>query len=309
MQNAVSGQCHHSRQEPHPMKSEVLDLPSLSVIVTTYNRADYLQICLACLGAQDYEGRWQIVVADDGSTDHTADVVADARRNAALPDLDYVRQEHTVFRKARILNKASLLASGDLLVFLDCDCQPAANLLSVYGSHAAPDSYYLGDVFFLNQQFSQAYLQNCRSFSHRDFFARVDQRQNQTKGSAQKVFKRYWKSRLYTALNIRRAKIWGGNLAVNRDVFEKINGFDGNYVRFGQEDSDLRNRLMKGSYRAVCLHTKARAYHLWHPRSDWRVYLEARNYFDHKYYKRPDLDVVCKNGLKQLQGRSKQLAD
>lgn len=282
------------------MKSEDIDLPSLSVIVATYNRAEYLQICLACLGAQDYKGRWQIIVADDGSTDHTADVLADARRHDTLPDLHYVRQEHTLFRKARILNKASLMASGDILVFLDCDCQPAANLLSVYGSHAAPDSYYLGSVYFLNQQFSRANLQKARSFSHREFFAKVDQRENQARGSAQKVFKRYWKSRLYTALNIRKAKIWGGNFAVNRDVFEKINGFDGNYVGFGQEDSDMRNRLLKGSYRAVCSHSKARAYHLWHPLSDWRVELEAKNLNDHKYYKRPDLDVVCKNGLKQL---------
>ena len=282
------------------MKSETLDLPSLSVIVATYNRADYLQICLACLGTQDYKGRWQIIIADDGSTDHTADVLADARQNPGLPDLDYVRQEHTEFRKARILNMASLKASGDILVFLDCDCQPAANLLSVYGSHAAPDAYYLGGVFFLTQQFSRTWLQNCRSFSHEAFFARVDQVKNQKKGSARKVFKRYWKSRLYSALHVRKPKIWGGNFAVNREVFEKINGFDGNYVSFGQEDSDLRNRLLKGSYQTVCLHTKARAFHLWHPLSDWRADLAAKNLNDHKYYKRPDLDVVCKNGLKQL---------
>jgi len=288
------------------MKTAVSDLPSLSVIVTTYNRADYLQICLACLGAQDYEGRWQIIVADDGSTDRTVDVVSDTRRNTGLPNLRYVRQEHTVFRKARILNIASLTATGDILVFVDCDCQPAANLLSQYGSCTAPDSFYLGGVFFLSQKFSQATLQNCRSFSHQEFFEKVDQRQNQIKGSATKVFKRFWKSRLYTALNVRKPKIWGGNFAVNRDIFEKINGFDGNYVRFGQEDSDLRNRLMKGSYRAVCLHTKARAYHLWHPHPDWRIDLEARNLNSHKYYKRPNLDIICKNGLKQLRNRLNQ---
>ena len=54
-------------------------LPSVSVIVATYNRADYLRINLACLAAQDYAGEWQIIVADDGSTDHTADVISEAR--------------------------------------------------------------------------------------------------------------------------------------------------------------------------------------------------------------------------------------
>ena len=87
------------------MKSEDSDQPSLSVIVATYNRADYLQICLTCLGAQDYRGQWQIIVADDGSTDHTSDVIAQARKYLGLPDIGHLRQEHTVFRKARILNK------------------------------------------------------------------------------------------------------------------------------------------------------------------------------------------------------------
>ena len=273
------------------------------MIIATYNRADYLQICLACLEAQDYKGQWQIIIADDGSIDRTADVIAEARSNPGLPDIGHVRQDHTVFRKAQILNKASLSADGDIFVFLDCDCQPAPGLLSVYAAHASSDSYYLGGVYFLNQEFSQIYLQNCRSFSHPEFMAMVDRREHQTSRSARKVLKRYWKSRLYMALKVRKPKIWGGNFAVNRQVFEEINGFDGNYVRFGQEDSDLRNRMLKGSYRAVCLHTKARAYHLWHPLSEWRVDLAAHNLNDHKYYKRPDLDVVCQNGLEQLKGR------
>ena len=291
------------------MKSAATDQPSLSVIIATYNRADYLRICLACLAAQDFKGRWQIIVADDGSTDDTPDVIAAARKYPALPNIGHIRQVHTVLRKARILNKACLSASGDMLVFLDCDCQPAPDLLSVYALNAADDAYYLGGVFFLTQTYSQSYLQGRRRFSHAQFFAGVNRRKNQTRGSARKVFKRYWKSRLYTALNVRKAKIWGGNFAVNRDVFEYINGFDGNYVRFGQEDSDLRNRLLKGSYRAVCLHAKARAYHLWHPLSQWRVDLAAAGLNDHQYYKRSDLDVVCKNGLKQLKGRLGQPAD
>ena len=282
------------------MKSALTDLPELSVIVSTYNRADYLQICLACLAAQDFAGRWQIIVADDGSTDRTAELVAKARRRGDLPDLRHVRQTHTVFRKARILNRASLQATGNILVFLDSDCQPAPDLLSVYGAHAAAESYYLGGVFFLDQNFSRSILQTCDKFSHPHFFDAAERRENQTRDSARRVFKRYWKSRLYTTLNVRRPRIWGGNFAVNRDVFENINGFDENYAGFGQEDSDLRNRLLKGAYGAVCLHTKARVYHLWHPVSEWRIELEAGNLNHRGYYKRPDLDVICKNGLKKI---------
>jgi len=94
--------------------------------------------------------------------------------------------------------------------------------------------------------------------------------------------------------------MWGGNFAVNREVFEEVNGFDENYVEFSQEDSDIRNRFMKGAYRPVSLHTKARVFHLWHPAADWRLHLAEHNLNDHKYYKRPNVDVVCKNGLRKF---------
>jgi glycosyltransferase involved in cell wall biosynthesis len=64
------------------MKSKEAKYPSISVVVATFNRADYLRVSLACLAAQDYEGEWQIIVADDGSTDHTPDVISEAGSNS-----------------------------------------------------------------------------------------------------------------------------------------------------------------------------------------------------------------------------------
>jgi hypothetical protein len=120
------------------------------------------------------------------------------------------------------------------------------------------------------------------------------------KGSAKRNFKRYWKSRLYIALNYRRPKIWGGNCAVNHDVFININGYDENYSGYNKSDSDLRNRLVKGGYRAVPLQTKARAYHLYHEVQNWRTAPQILDPKEHPYFKWPNPDVVCKNGLRKL---------
>lgn len=276
-----------------------MKLPSISAVVATYNRADYLRISLACLSAQDYKGEWQIVVADDGSSDHTPEVISEARSDSRGLDILHCWHEHRNYRRAFILNEGSRLADGDILIFLDSDCIPAPNLLSTYAAHYAPDAFYLGGVYYLNQQLSETVLHNNQSFSQPKFWAKAAQSRNLKKGSAKRNFKRYWKSRLYIALKFRKPKIWGGNCAVNHDVFEKINGYDENYAGYNKSDSDIRNRLVKGSYRAVPLQTKARAYHLYHQVEKWRTVPQIIDQNKHPYFKWPDPDVVCKNGLRK----------
>jgi len=275
-------------------------LPSISVVVATYDRADYLRICLECLISQDYEGHYDIIVADDGSTDHTPEVISEARRKAGALQIQHSWHEHDVYRRAYNLNEGSRMATGEILVFLDSDCLPDVNLLSAYAAFSEPASYYLGGVYFLNEEFTKAALKNNQIFSPQDFRAQAALPTNQRKGAATRVLKRLWKSKLHAALKVGQPKIWGGNFAVNRDLFEKINGFDENYFIVSQEDSDIRNRFVKGGYRGVALQTKARVFHLWHPIAEWRIHITENKLNDHKYYKRPNLEVVCKNGLLKL---------
>jgi glycosyltransferase involved in cell wall biosynthesis len=277
-----------------------LNLPSISAVVATYNRADYLRICLACLSAQNYKGELQIIVADDGSTDHTPEVIAEARCTPGAPEIKHCWHAHQMYRRAFILNQASRLADGDLLVFMDSDCIPAGNLLVTYAAHSAPEAFYLGGVYYLTQRFSETVLQGQRSFVPYEFWTLSARSGNLKKGSARKNFIRYWKSRLYLALRYRKPKIWGGNCAVNHDVFKKINGYDENYAGYSKSDSDLRNRLVKGSYRAIPLQTKARVFHLYHPVEKWRTIPRIADQKQHPYYKWPDPDVACKNGLRKL---------
>ncbi|TVR99171.1 MAG: glycosyltransferase family 2 protein [Rhodospirillales bacterium] len=60
------------------------DTPRISVVVTTYNRADTLRETLACLARQDLAPtEFEVVVADDESPDNTPDVVSEL--SATLP--------------------------------------------------------------------------------------------------------------------------------------------------------------------------------------------------------------------------------
>jgi len=89
-------------------------MATVSVIIPTYNRADLLAQAINSVLAQAYP-QVEIIVADDGSTDDTAAVVAaygDRVRYLALP--------HSGL-PAATRNAGIRAATGDLLAFLDSD--------------------------------------------------------------------------------------------------------------------------------------------------------------------------------------------
>ena len=56
----------------------------ISIIITTYNYAQYLNQCLDSCLYQDPSGLdYEVIVVDDGSTDGTKDLL-DGRKNARL---------------------------------------------------------------------------------------------------------------------------------------------------------------------------------------------------------------------------------
>jgi cellulose synthase/poly-beta-1,6-N-acetylglucosamine synthase-like glycosyltransferase len=65
-------------------------LPSISVVIATKNREQLLRDTLATLIAQDWpRNRYDILIADNGSTDHTKDVVEAAARQPGAPRIVY----------------------------------------------------------------------------------------------------------------------------------------------------------------------------------------------------------------------------
>lgn len=88
----------------------------VSVILPTYNRADYLKKAINSVLSQTYMD-WELIIWNDGSTDHTKDVVEsfeDAR-------IKYYYEENQ--GKSYALNKALQVANGEYVAFLDDDDQ------------------------------------------------------------------------------------------------------------------------------------------------------------------------------------------
>jgi Glycosyl transferase family 2 len=86
--------------------------PTLSVVVRTYNRAEYLRQALHSIQHQTLVPD-EVIVVDDGSTDETPDVAAEYA-------VRYTRRPHTGNPPA-VLNAGLRAATGDLVGLLDSD--------------------------------------------------------------------------------------------------------------------------------------------------------------------------------------------
>ncbi len=89
--------------------------PQYSVIIATYNRAEYLRITLDSIVHQSFTDI-EILVIDDGSIDHTADIVESFRGNRMI----YIKTENWG-GPARPRNIGIERAKGKYLAFCDDD--------------------------------------------------------------------------------------------------------------------------------------------------------------------------------------------
>lgn len=107
--------------------SDVDSAPFVSVIIPTYNRAASLARAVRSFSALDYpQDRYEIVVADNHSTDGTRGVV-EALQGASRVRLSYLFEPRQGVHFAR--NSAASQARGDILYFTDDDMVADPGLL------------------------------------------------------------------------------------------------------------------------------------------------------------------------------------
>ena len=93
-----------------------------SVIISTYNKPRELELVLCGLSNQ-VVAPFEILIADDGSSQSTADLISNWKKKCPTPII-HVWHKDTGFHKSKICNQAARQARGDYLIFLDGDSIP-----------------------------------------------------------------------------------------------------------------------------------------------------------------------------------------
>lgn len=238
----------------------------LAVIVTTYNRPDALALVLAGYQAQT-DADFELIVADDGSTDATRQLLDDLTRRTAFP-IKHVWQEDMGFRAAAIRNQAALATQADYLLFTDGDCVPSRGFVAAHRRLAERGFFLAGNRILLGEALTAAATRDALPLHQWDMSTWQNVRRsggiNRTlplrslplPGWLRKMAPRRW----------RGAKTC--NLSLWRDDFERVNGFDERYNGWGLEDSDLVIRLIRAGVRHKSARFSSPVFHLWHREFD-----------------------------------------
>ena len=237
----------------------------IAIVPAVYNRPDMLTALFEGYLAQDYRD-FEIIVADDGSSAETREVIERYQQRAGFR-IAHVWQENTGYRASTIRNKAVAQSNADYIIFTDQDCVPRPDFLSSHARLAERGWFVPGNRVLLAQDFTQRVLRDA-TFFHAWSLAqwmvrwlkkdinRIQPLIKLPAGSWRKLHPMRW----------RGAKTC--NLAVWKDDYIRVNGMDESYTGWGMEDSDLVIRLLRAGIRHKSGRFAAPVFHLWHKESD-----------------------------------------
>ena len=215
----------------------------ISILLATYNWPKALKLCLESLATQT-DRDFEIIIADDGSTESTKEAIDQFKTSCAIP-IQHLWQEDQGFRKTKILNQAIAAARSNYLVFLDGDCIVQPDFVAQHRALAKPGYLVTGSRVLLNEKLTQALLTwthwDCQRFSSNLLTKRLRGEINKYLPLQIKLGDGAW--RHYKKFVWRRIK--GCNMACWKADAEAIHGFDETMTGWGHEDADFIFRLQR----------------------------------------------------------------
>jgi len=224
----------------------------LSLIISTYNQPDALAKAFLGFALQK---NWpdEILIADDGSTDSTRELIARWRGEVSVPVHHYWHPDNG-FLKTTILNKSVAVATGEYIVFMDGDCVPHPQFIADHRALAERGFWVQGRRCFVREPFVADFVPGKTSVWQWALQGRVSRPHKSFRLPFPLIFR-----------NKKQRGIIGCNMAYWRDDIVAVNGFDESYVDRGMgADSDLGSRLYNLGRPRKFVYGRALVYHLDH---------------------------------------------
>jgi glycosyltransferase involved in cell wall biosynthesis len=268
----------------------------ISVLTTIFNRPEHLRLMVASLAAQTRVPD-EIVVADDGS-----DAATVAAMNRLLPacgiPATVVRQEKDGYRLAAARNRALRAASGDVVLFLDCDIALLPDAVAVHERLARPGRLLCGNRALLDEAATKALIAAVPAPSAADWELAWTAADTRERVAAARLFAHQAALRRWHLARPHKPKLLGCHFSLCREDVERVNGFDENFVGWGYEDDDFARRLYAAGVQPWSVIEETRAMHLWHPSLAPQALERHRDRPNRAYFRRWRVPAYCQNGLK-----------
>jgi len=225
----------------------------LSLIITTYNRPESLELVLRSVVSQTIIPE-EVIIADDGSVSTTKTLVSRFQQDSEL-NIVYSWQEDKGFRAAKSRNKAIAKSNTDYIILVDGDVILHPKFIEDHISEAKLGYFVQGSRVLLTKKKTKRAIDQGK-INYSFFSIGLLNRQNALYSS------------FLSSLMHRDKNFLGGIKSCNMAFFKQdcinVNGFNNDFKGWGREDSEFIVRLFNNGIRRKSLHFSAIQYHLWH---------------------------------------------
>ncbi len=265
--------------------------PEIALLVSSYNRSEHLRRALLSIGAQQgVDGKMEVVITDDGSTDNSADIARNFAQSVNFR-VKFATHPHSGYHLTRCRNEGVAASTAPYLLFLDGDCSLPPDHVKHHLAARRKNVVVGSDCVRLDEATSARVTdEDIRTGQLIKYAPQSELRRMQSQ------YRKAWFYQLIRHAD--KPKLIGNNIALWREDYERINGYDEQFVGLYCEDDDLRLRLRRAGLRATSLLNRSFTFHFWHPvhhtgTPRWRDGVNV------KRLTRPGRLTACRVGLKK----------
>jgi glycosyltransferase involved in cell wall biosynthesis len=245
-----------------------------TVIFSTYNSPAWLEKVLWGYSIQTHR-EFEIVIADDGSTGETAELIEQMRKTTGMC-LHHVWHDDRGFRKCTILNRAIVASKTDYLIFTDGDCIPREDFVAVHAQLARPGHFLSGGLVRLPLDLSQQLTKDDILSGHTTDATWLRNQGMPWNKKLRMLRTNKTLARMMDWLTTTRATWNGHNASAAKNDILRVNGYD-ERMEHGGLDRELGERLVNAGVQPIQIRHRAPCVHLDHGRGYCRPAALALN--------------------------------
>lgn len=260
---------------------------TVSLIISTYNWPEALQLCLQSLLRQSVLPE-EVIIADDGSMAPTKEIIELFRKNYQKK-IKHIWHQDNGFKLAEIRNKAIYEASGEYIIQIDGDVIMHRDFIKDHKNFAKENSFIKGRRLMIGKQKSDNLLKNksiAISFLSSD--TKVKEH-----GIRIPFYNYIFKPKEENCAD----GVMGSNMAFWRKDFIAVNGYNNSLKGWGAEDKELAQRFVNLGLVKRKIKYSAIQYHLFHNQSDKSRHDEQMSEIEKLKISK---NTRCENGLAEI---------